>query len=182
MSGETMDRRERLLRSLEESGVFLVDELGGRLERLACSRGLDGAACEEVVQEAFAAIFRQRSAGVTHPEAWLVRVVACRCRDWHRRRASREQALAVLAARGQEACGPPSNEILDLARALAQLPARLQEVVRLRYVEGLRTEEAADRLGYSPASYRSTLSRTMQTLRSRLDFEAEETSLPVSGG
>ncbi|HEX9800124.1 MAG TPA: RNA polymerase sigma factor [Thermoanaerobaculia bacterium] len=180
MSGETVDRHERLLRSLEQSGIFLVDEMTGRLERYACSRGLDEATTEEVVQEAFTAVF-QRRASVTQPEAWLVRVVDRRCCDWHRRRSAAARALAALAERARGADFGPSHEALDLAKALARLPEKLRQVVRLRYVEGLGTTEAASRLGYSPETYRSTLHRTLKSLREILGLERDEASLPVSG-
>lgn len=167
MSEDDGVRQERLRRSLDESGVFLVREMSVRLARFARSRGLDEPASEEIVQEAFLAIWANGER-VAHPEAWLVRVVDRRCSDWHRRRRARERAAERVAERHAVAgCGSPraTADTIDLVAALAKLSARMRLVVQLRYVEGLGSEEAAARLGYSPASYRSTLSRALAALR-----------------
>jgi RNA polymerase sigma factor (sigma-70 family) len=177
VNGENGEREARLRASLERSGVFLVDELGGRLTALARSRGLGESDAEEVVQEALAAVYVRR-AEIDSPEAWLVRVVDRRCCDWYRRRQVQERAHERLAARARERRAAPSGDGLDLEKALRQLPKKLRKVVRLRYIEGLGCAEAAERLGYSPASYRSTLGRTLRSLRALLDAAAPDAPSP----
>jgi RNA polymerase sigma factor (sigma-70 family) len=131
-------------------------------------------AAEDVVQEALVAAFVHR-AEVDRPEPWLVRVVDRRCCDWHRRRAVAERTRDELAAGAAATSPTPSGERLDLSRALARLPRKMRTVVRLRYVEGLRSDEAADKLGYTPASYRSTLGRTLSSLRALLGADEHDT-------
>jgi RNA polymerase sigma-70 factor (ECF subfamily) len=58
---------------------------------------------------------------------------------------------------------------LRLLVALQQLPAKVQEILRLRYTDGLTTREIADRVGSSDAAIRVQLSRAVARLQELLD-------------
>ena len=66
----------------------------------------------------------------------------------------------------------------EVAAALAVLPARQREVVTLRDVAGLSSDEACDLLGVSPPNQRVLLHRARARLRSAL----EEYYRPSTGG
>jgi RNA polymerase sigma-70 factor (ECF subfamily) len=137
------------------------------LTRLGRARGLDEAAAEDVVQEALAAALARRH-DIDHVEAWLVRVVDRRCCDWHRRRSVVDRLCERSRDADTGASAAPPSERIDLSRALALLPSRQRQALFLRYVEGLSSEEAAERMGYTNASYRVTLCRALAALRDRL--------------
>jgi len=167
VSDEKGQREARLRSSLERSGVFLVGETKASLTRLGRSRGLDEAAAEDVVQEALTAAFARRRE-IDHVEAWLVRVVDRRCCDWHRRRTVVDRLRERVNDADVDSSAVPPGERIDLSRALSLLPSRQRQALFLRYVEGLSSDEAAARMGYTSASYRVTLCRALSALRDRL--------------
>ncbi len=60
---------------------------------------------------------------------------------------------------------------LRLAAAVEGLPELQQDALRLRYVDGLRTDEIAEVLGKSHGAVRVMLSRTIKSLRDQLDLD-----------
>ena len=55
-----------------------------------------------------------------------------------------------------------------LQQAVARLPPLAQDLIRLRYGDGLPTKEIAERLGKSDGSIRVSLSRTLKQLAEEL--------------
>lgn len=112
---------------------------------------------EEVVQEAFAAVY-QRWDAIDEPTAYLRATVVNRCRDALRRRrlASREAAASTEAA-----CDAP-----DLLRdAIAALPERQRTAVVLRFYEDLTIDEIAEVMATRPGTVKSWLHRALGRLR-----------------
>ena len=60
-----------------------------------------------------------------------------------------------------------------LTGMIAELPERQRHAVTLHYFEGLSVEEAAHRLGCSPSSVKTHLSRARQALKTKLQ-QADE--------
>ena len=58
--------------------------------------------------------------------------------------------------------------LAELDVAMSDLPARQQQAVMLRTIEGLSTDEAASAMGISAGSVKTHLSRGLQTLQERL--------------
>lgn len=68
--------------------------------------------------------------------------------------------------------GAARNEEAEaIQAALAELPPAAQEVIRLRYDEGLETQEIGRRMGKSDGAVRVLLSRTVEALRRALGRE-----------
>ena len=102
----------------------------------------------------------------------------------HYRRSSRH--LTVPLEQGTEllemdAALTPEQVVLRqeeqdrLLGAIRQLPPLQQEVLRLRFVAGLRAAEMASLLGKREIAVRKLLSRTLNLLRSRYIAAAEDT-------
>jgi RNA polymerase sigma factor (sigma-70 family) len=105
--------------------------------------------------------------------AWLLRVARNKIVDYQRR-AIRHPAVAL-----DEALDSPfevdhltpeqaalDQEDIDILRArLALLPELQQQVLRLRFADGLRTREIAERLKKSDGAIRSLLLRSLNLLR-----------------
>lgn len=130
----------------------------------------DTARAEEICQDAFVTLF-ERWAVVSeyeHPEAW-VRKVAVRSAL---RTTSRDRRRAVLHLVHVAAPGPdPEWPDVDLARALAALPARQRASVVLFYLHDLPVGEVARVLGISESSVKQHLFRARHQLAAALGEE-----------
>lgn len=182
----------RLRRGEEEAFAQLVDRYQPRMLRLACAMAPNRAVAEEAVQETWLALLRGvgQFEGRSSLKTWLFQVLANRTRT----AASKEHPATVLDElgtvdpsrfdeRGQWSDPPAhwleeSENRLDAAAwspilrvALDALPARQREVVLLRDVEGLSSEEVCAVLGISPGNQRILLHRGRARLRGILEAE-----------
>lgn len=109
--------------------------------------------------------------------AWLYRVARNKLVD-HYRRSKRHpvfpfQELQEILA--EEERSVPDYLVLrqeersTLQRAIAALPPFQQEVLRLRFAQGLHTKEIAQQLKKTDAAIRNLLSRTLNHLRRSYD-------------
>jgi RNA polymerase sigma-70 factor (ECF subfamily) len=129
-----------------------------RVLALACGSQADA---EEVVQEAFVRLLPRwsRVREYSDPEAW-VRGVAFRILSNRRRgRAAAARTWARFSAAAGERPRPPDGDRVDVARALAMLPAQQRHVVVLHHLLGLPVEQIADELAVPVGTVKSRLSR-----------------------
>jgi RNA polymerase sigma factor (sigma-70 family) len=115
---------------------------------------------EEVVQEAFAALFL-RYRVVSNPVAYLRVCVLNGGRKVLRRRRLLRQQPALSEEYGQLGF----NHVIDAVRLL---PAKQRNVVVLRYELQLSDQEIADTLGIPLGTVKSTLHRALARLRSEV--------------
>ncbi|MGE3961071.1 MAG: RNA polymerase sigma factor [Dehalococcoidia bacterium] len=175
VTGNLLDR----FRARDEGALAtLYDQLGGRAYGLALRVLRDGAAAEDVVQQAFATLWEQADrldAARGSVEGLLLTIVHRRAVDAARarqRRLGRDAALDVDPADTEP--GPAErmaadDEAAERARevraALAVLPAPQREVVLLAYFGGLSQQEIATRLDVPLGTVKSRLRLAMQRLR-----------------
>ncbi|WBB63913.1 sigma-70 family RNA polymerase sigma factor [Streptomyces sp. WMMC500] len=143
------------------------------LVRLALLLVDDLPTAEDVVQDAFAALFRKhgtRLRGLDDPEAYLRTSVVNRARSVLRRRRT---ARAYTPERERHV--PPADEhvLLDeehreVLAALRRLTRRQREVLVLRYWSHLTEAQIADALGLSRGTVKSTASRALDALGRQL--------------
>lgn len=131
---------------------------------------------EDIVLEVFLAAFKQpelASLDVEKQRAWLQRVAYYKSIDHQRLAANRlavpleEEAVALLAdgAQSPEQLALRHEEDALLRELLGQLPEHYQQILQLRFVNGLRSVEIASRLHKSEGAIRMLLSRALNTLR-----------------
>jgi RNA polymerase sigma-70 factor (ECF subfamily) len=179
----------------EHAYEVLVREHGGRL--LATARRMLGNEedARDVLQEGFLTAFRSISsfAGQSLLSTWLHRIVvntalmklrSRRCRP----EGSIEDLLPVFHEDGHHVDPPcrwsdraeqelQRGENRQLVReAVDALPRRYREVVVLRDLEHLSTEEAAQLLGVTPNAVKIRLHRARQALRTLLDRHFKDAS------
>jgi RNA polymerase sigma-70 factor (sigma-E family) len=136
--------------------------------RLASLTTGDAAAAEDIVQDAFVALYR-RWPDVDEPAAWLRRVVANRATSWLRRRlVARRHAGRHL---GPEVAPPPEDEDGAVRAALGRLSARQRAAVFLRFYLDLPETEIAAALACRPGTVKSLLHRALRVLREELDAD-----------
>ena len=137
-----------------------------RLLRIARGLGLDAHAAKDVVQQAYVA-YLGVGEGIEDSEAWMVRVVARRCADWKRREALHADCASVVPELPIETLSPEQR--LAVRSAVDRLSIRLRTLVEARYFCGYSEAEAASLAGYSPASYKKTMTRALAELRRELE-------------
>jgi RNA polymerase sigma factor (sigma-70 family) len=139
---------------------------------------------EDLLAEVFLAAF-ERATLLTFSEgeqqAWLQRVAHHKVVDYYRRSARRttltiDQVAEVLQE--DEACSPEQATILEeerrqLRAAIKGLPAIHQEVLRLRFRDGLHTPQIAALLGKREGAIQKLLYRTIARLRTRYANQQE---------
>lgn len=173
---------ERAVRGDEVAFSALAESLRGRLgrySRLVCRQREDA---EEVVQETLLQVF-QKISELREPQgihAWVFRIALNQCRMMRRR--SLHQPEAVTSLEGEApmehlavTSQSPEELVLGgewthaLEDAILSLPETHREVVMLRCVEGLSTEETASALETSPEVIRARLHRARLAMRQRLN-------------
>lgn len=158
----------------EERLTELVRQHTPGLRALASRVLGSGEEGEEVVQEAWVAVWRGRAripeSGVT--AQWLRGVVLNLCKSRLRKR-SRRVRLSRLWVRESppprtEAQAPVEARILlsQVLKAVMELPTLQRDVVLARYLDGLSTREAAEALDRAEGTVKAALHAARRTLRS----------------
>jgi len=145
--------------NLVRLAIFLVDDLH---------------TAEDVVQDAFAAVYRRHGADLSDLDtagAYLHTAVVNAARSVLRRR---QTARAYVPP--EPGYGPPAEEHVLLAEehrqvidALQRLTARQREVLVLRYWSDLSEVQIAETLGLSRGTVKSTASRALDALEKMLE-------------
>lgn len=140
---------------------------------------------DDLVVEVFLAAIESKNLlmlGVEEQFAWLQRVARNKVVDYQRRVTKR--SLVAL----EEMLDSPfdmdtltperamvEREEIEVLRAhLSELPELQQQVLRLRFADGLRTKEIASKLQKSDGAIRSLLLRSLNLLRNLYDTHEEE--------
>jgi len=141
----------------------------------------DRSAAEELAQEVFFDLYRHltRLDSPAHLIFWLRRVTGHRCID----RARREGRRLELASADvpEPLVAPISRDLLleeRLQRLVAELPARAQMVVTLRYQEDLDPSEIGEILDMPVNTVKSHLRRSIAVLRMKLARQGPDASRP----
>lgn len=147
-----------------------VSELFDReYERLVRSLGVafDPVDAADAVQEAFIAADArwQRVGGYDDPAGWVRRVAVNRLLNGRRNRRRRRDIIATIRP---VAPAELTDDLLDLRRALDDLPERMRATVCLHYLADLSIEQVADALDVSTGTVKSNLHDARNRLRSIL--------------
>jgi RNA polymerase sigma-70 factor (sigma-E family) len=136
---------------------------------------------EDLLQAALERVLRRWRHVSGNPEGYLRRTLYHLAVDQWRQRSRRPEVFADIEP-------PPhldDHETVHLRqlllRALAQLPPRQRAVLVLRYWEGLSEAEAADVLGCSLGTVKSSASRGLERLR-ELTVASSTPTNPVQRG
>jgi len=132
---------------------------------------------EDVAQEVFLAALKGKSKfrGAGSEGVWLTRIAINACRTHQRRRVLWRKLKAALLRRARAAAAPPPDgeatdreTFAEVRRAVQALPSSLREVVVLRYLEGMSTDEICQALDAEPGTVHVRLHRARQKLRDSL--------------
>lgn len=144
----------------------------GQLVRLASLLMGSTSAAEEVVQDAFVAVYRHwnRLADPAAAGAYLRASVVNGCRSAHRHRKVEERNRPPAAPEppGPDERALQSTDDAAVMAALRTLPARQQEVLVLRYYLDASEGQIAELVGISRGSVKTHAHRGIAALRSAL--------------
>lgn len=164
----------RVLAGEVEAYAALVERYRPRCGRFAVHMLGDAADAEEVVQEAFLRAYRAlpRCRQPDRFGAWLLRILANRCRTARARRLRREQfVLLDDAAVGMASVPHPEDRNAwreEIAAALARLAPEQREAFLLKHVEELGYEEMAEITGAGVSALKMRVKRACERLRDLL--------------
>lgn len=147
-----------------------VTELFDReYERLVRSLGVafGAEAAADAVQEAFIEADHNwsRVATLDQPAAWVRRVAINRLLNGKRNRKRRREILATVRP---VADAELTDDLLDLRRAIADLPDKMRAAVCLHYLADLPVDEVAAALDVAPGTVKSNLHDARRRLREQL--------------
>jgi RNA polymerase sigma-70 factor (ECF subfamily) len=175
----------------------MVRQCGGRM--LATARRMlgDESDAADAVQEAFLAAFKSidRFEGGSLLSTWLHRITvnAALMKLRTRRRRDERSIEDMLPSffddghRGNVRPGwqPPADELAErsetramVRRLIAELPEDHRNVLLLRDIEELSTEDAATVLGIKPGAVKTRLHRARMALRELIEQELEKANQP----
>ncbi len=138
--------------------------------RTGCLLTGDAGDAEDLVQETFLRVAKRwnRVESMDHPVAYARRILVNLVLDGAERRTRQRAELEPASAEAaDESARRALLQVDDLAEfrwAVAQLPPRQRAVLVLRYWEDLPVAEAADILGCSQGTVKSTASRAAARL------------------
>ena len=140
-------------------------------------------AAEDAVQEALVRAWMrsQRGEPIGSLPAWVAAVALNQTRSGWRRAVAERRARRRLPERSGSMAAAPSEEHVDVARALEALPRRQREVAVLRYLLEMSTAEVASVLGIGEGTVKSSLSRARAHLVDALAVQDEEVANDVEG-
>lgn len=157
--GEVAARPElRVVEGREEAFAALFEVERRPMVRVAYLLVGSEAQAEEIVQDAFAAVY-VRWARIDNPGAFLRRCVVNGAKGALRRRSLERRRAGEVVDEGEP---PAARELLD---ALAALPPLWRAVVVLRFYEGMSQQEIADALDVRLGTVKSGLHRGLAKLR-----------------
>jgi len=129
---------------------------------------------EDIVMETFAAAFRdfRKVAHADNQRHWLLAVARRKVADRHRRKYRRAEE-PIAHAEGYGSTQTPSTDQLITREALSRVAEDQREVLILKYVNGLSTEEIGQVIRRSVAATNSLLQRGRESLRAALATHGE---------
>ena len=145
-----------------------VQQLVHRLSGWQCD-------CDDLVQDVFVAALanRRKFKGTSLLKTWLFAIAVNRCRLYHRRQILWGRLRRQLVFRGPP---PEKNSEEDknqqrteqIQKALQRLPGKYRDVLVLKYLEELPTQEIVDILKISESAFYTRLNRAKKQLQEKL--------------
>ena len=164
----------------------VMERFEGPLVRYATSLTGSQERARDAVQDTFFRLCEaERVAIEEHLAAWLYRV--CRNRSLDLRRKERPMRPLAEGELERHASGDPTpaaalehrEAAAHLLACVAQLPESQQEVVRLKFQEGLSYREISEVTGHSVSNVGFLIHRAVKALRARLACPEAERALPA---
>jgi len=160
----------------DEEIIALYVKEADRLERFVVSLGADHSTARDVVHDAFLATRRYWRNARGHAEAYLYMVAR---RRWYRLRKlggreflGGEDSFREVPDQAADFEGRAAD--LDVQAAVAKLPARQREAIRLHYLHDFSVNKAAEIMRVKPGTVKALLSQARARLADLLGGDPAE--------
>lgn len=149
--------------------MAVIANLRPRLRRVLSKYHIPPHEAEDLLQETMLVAFL-RWDSIQSKEGWLMVTLSHKCSIyWRDQRRCPLQPMDLDMLEGFAPPQPAEQEKdelhWDLERLLSKLGPRHRALLRLRYYQGLSTDEIAERLGYNGSSVRKLCCRSVERLR-----------------
>jgi len=151
-------------RNVDRTFVDVYNECYRPMVEIARLTTGSNALAEELVQDAFADLFRRFDMLHT-PDAYLRRAVVSRCTSWVRRRTTERRHHERHRPEPTEWTDPDTTVVVD---AISRLPDRQRAAIVLRFLVDWPEADIAHALGCRPGTVKSLLSRARIQLAKEL--------------
>lgn len=129
----------------------------------------DAHSAEDLVQSAFAKVYRRWSSITDSPDAYVRTSIVNEHRSWWRRAWRHQEVTSSELVSHAEPAAPPDRPVdHDLWQQIEALPRQQRAVIVLRYYEDLTEAQTAQVLGCTVGTVKSHASRALTTLRVRM--------------
>lgn len=141
------------------------------------------AAAEDAVQEALVRAWMRSERGeqLESLPAWVTAVALNHTRSGWRRALAERRARQRVSDRPRRTVAAPTEDHVEVERALSALPRRQREVAVLRYLLEMSTAEVAAALGIGEGTVKSSLARARTHLADALRVHDVEVTNDVEG-
>ena len=130
---------------------------------------------DDITQEIFIAVMRSISSfrGRAKFSTWLRTLINRQVADYYRKRQHKAEEVNLydfkLASERDDVGSKQHDERITMRRALKKLPTEYQEIILLRFAEGLRFKEIATELNKHPEAVKSLFRRAIIALKTVLE-------------
>ena len=162
-------------RDAEAEITRLMETYGSMIAGLCTALLKDADLAQDVTQETFLKAYRGlRGFDGRSEKAWLTRIAVNLCRDQWRSRWFRHMDRRVTPEMLPEPVAPPDSQEGRVLEAVRSLPARLREVVLLKYFQDMDIDEMTGALGVNRATVYRRLEKARRALRDTLEGEDQD--------
>ncbi|MGM0806907.1 MAG: sigma-70 family RNA polymerase sigma factor [Bacillota bacterium] len=164
--------------SRDELLIWLMDEYGKRLVRLAFMYVKNEQLAEDIVQDVFEKCYKNldRFQKKSSYKTWLYQITVNSCKDklksWSYRNMIFMDFFSFQAESKERSLEEKVlllEEHKQLSNEVLALPIKLREVLIFYYYEQLKTDDIANLIKISPNTVKSRLRRGREVLKNKLD-------------
>lgn len=155
----------------EKEYTEIVEKYSDMVFRIAYQNLLDFSDAEDVVQDVFLKLLKQKAksfSGYEHLKSWLIRVTINQCLDY--KKAFYRKNTVPLEDHYDIPYEPQERVLME---ELSQLPKDYRNILYLHYYEGYTIKEIAKILGKKQNTVNSKLTRGREKLRKLLEVDYE---------
>ena len=162
-------------RDAEQEITRLMETYGSMLAGLCTALLRDADLAQDVTQETFLRAYRGLQGFDGRSEkAWLTRIAVNLCRDQWKSRWFRHMDRRVTPEMLPEPIAPSDGQDGRVLSAVQALPARLREVVLLRYFQDMNVDDMTGALGVDRATVYRRLEKARRALKETLEGEDQD--------
>jgi RNA polymerase sigma-70 factor (ECF subfamily) len=143
------------------------------------SRVSSAADAEDIAQDVFVELHKKNGwhEGLEDPETYVFGIAKNLIRQYYRKRAKSVKAIPIeeigpiAAGHDRRQDSDPESRIRKqelteaIEEVLTKLPPKARQALKLRFVHGLTTKEAAKMCGCTPSTVRKRIFRSLQSIR-----------------